>query len=92
MISNIKYTRKEFIKIKGQYKLKTYSQQKINYETYKNIVSKETMSFFRNLGGEEEVIKRRTKFGNKIIESKSKSPNKEIIIIRYFNFDEALEV
>lgn len=92
MISNIRYTCKEYIKIKGWYKLKTYSQQKIDYETYKNITSKETVSFFRALGGEKETVKRRTKFGDKIVGIKSKSPNKEIMIIRYFDFDEALEV
>lgn len=54
MILNIRYTRKEFIKIKGWYKLKTCSQQKINDEMYKNITSKEIMSFFRDLGGEEK--------------------------------------
>jgi hypothetical protein len=59
---------------------------------YRNITSKETMNWFRALGGREKAIRRRTKFGNKIIRLESLSPNKETMTLRYFDFDKALEV
>ncbi len=92
MISNIKYTQEEYIKINGFYKLKAYSKQKINEERYRNITSKGTIVFFRSLGGIEEVTRRRTKYGDKIVRLESISPNRETMILRCFNFDEATEV
>lgn len=92
MISNIKYTCEEFIRGKGFCKLKARSQQKINEEMYRNIVSEESMSFFRSLGGREKAVRGETKFGYKIVGLESLSPNKEVMILRYFNFDEAIEV
>ena len=92
MISNIKYICKEFIKINGFYKLKACSQQKIDDEIYRNITCKETMVSFRALDCREKATIRRTKFGNKIVRLESLSPNKKTMILRYFDFDEALEV
>lgn len=92
MILNIKYRQEEFIKINGFYKLEALSRQKIDEEIYRKITSEKSIAFFRSLGGRERVIRKKTKFGYKIVGLGSISPDKEIMILRYFNFDEATEV
>ena len=91
MILNIIYTQKRFVKVNGFYRLETYSKLRIDEETYRSITCKETMSFFRSLGGREIAIKLLTKFGNKIVALTSMSPDKDLKILRHFNFDEASE-
>ena len=56
----------------------------INEERYNNMTSKETLSFFRNLGGTEKV----TRKGGRVTRLVSTSPSGELRTIRTFEFPE----
>lgn len=56
----------------------------INEETYNNMTSKETIKFFRGLGGTEKV----TRKGGRVTRLVSTSPTGEIRRIRAFTFSE----
>lgn len=57
----------------------------ITEEQYNRITSKETIAFFRNIGGQEIVKKGYTSQGVKIIEIESISPDKTEKRIRTFS-------
>ena len=56
----------------------------INEEIYNNMTSKETIKFFRGLGGTEQV----TRKGGRVTRLVSTSPNGEIRKIRTFTFSD----
>ena len=56
----------------------------INEERYNNLTSKETLSFFRNLGGTEKA----TRKGGRVTKLVSTSPSGELRTIRTFEFSE----
>lgn len=56
----------------------------ITEDIYDNITSKETIKFFRGLGGTEKV----TRKGGKVIRLVSTSPSGELRTIRAFEFSE----
>lgn len=56
----------------------------ITEEMYNNITSKETIKFFRGLGGTEKA----TRKGGKVIKLVSTSPSGELRKIRTFTFSE----
>lgn len=94
MIDNIELTteRYEFDYTKNKYELKDYKVIYINETFYDNATCKDTVNFFKRLGGKEYYKKAHTKFGRKIIESISKSPRGELKTIRYYDFNNAVEV
>ena len=56
----------------------------IDEERYNNMTSKETLSFFRNLGGTEKA----TRKGGRVTRLVSTSPSGELRTIRIFKFSE----
>lgn len=56
----------------------------INEEVYNNMTSKETIKFFRGLGGTEKV----TRKGGRVARLVSTSPSREFRTIRVFKFPE----
>ena len=56
----------------------------INEEKYNNMTSKESIKFFRNLGGTEKV----TRKGGRVTKLVSTSPSGELRTIRTFEFSE----
>ena len=58
----------------------------INEERYNNMTSKETIKYFRNLGGTEKA----TRKGGRITKLVSTSPSGELRTIRTFEFSEQI--
>ena len=56
----------------------------INEEVYNNMTSKETIKFFRDLGGTEKA----TRKGGRVTRLVSTSPSRELRTIRTFEFSE----
>ena len=56
----------------------------VNKEVYNNMTSKETIKFFRDLGGTEKV----TRKGGRVTKLVSTSPSGELRTIRTFEFSE----
>ena len=56
----------------------------INEEKYNNMTSKETIKYFRNLGGTEKAIRK----GGRVTRLVSTSPSGELRTIRIFKFSE----
>ena len=56
----------------------------ITEEKYNNMTSKETLSFFRNLGGTEKA----TRKGGRVTKLVSTSPSGELRTVRTFKFSE----
>lgn len=94
MIDNIELTTEnyEFNFTKNKYELKDYRVNYINETFYNNAICKDTVKFFKRLGGKEYNKKANTKFGRKVVKNISTSPNGELKTIRYFDFDNAVEV
>lgn len=61
--------------------------KEISLEQYENITSKETLQWFRRLGGSETAVKTYTKLGYKTVKLTSSSPDKEVKVVRTFKFD-----
>jgi len=59
----------------------------IDQEQYNNITDKNTMKFFRRLGGSEYASKGYTSKGYKIVELISKNPDRTIKKVRSFNLN-----
>lgn len=59
----------------------------ITEEIYNNMTSKETIKFFRGLGGTERV----TRKGGRVIKLVSTSPSGELKKIRTFTFSEQIQ-
>jgi len=62
-------------------------ESELNEEQYKNMTSKDTMRFFRNLGGSESVINNYTCNGYIPVQSTSCNPDRSLKIVRSFKFD-----
>lgn len=58
----------------------------IDLEQYHNITNKDTLSWFRRLGGNETATKAYTSQGYKTVKLVSTSPNKQMKIISEFEF------
>ena len=83
MIDNIELIteRYEFDFIKNKYVLKDYTVKYINETFYDNATCKDTVKFFKRLGGKEYNKKANTKFGRKTVKNISTSPSGELKII-----------
>lgn len=60
--------------------------KEISLEQYENITSKDTLKWFRRLGGSETATKTYTKKGYKTVKLTSSSPDKQTKIVRTFKF------
>lgn len=58
----------------------------ISFEQYDNITNKDTLKFFRRLGGSETATKAYTSQGYKIVRLVSTSPDKQNKTVREFKF------
>jgi hypothetical protein len=58
----------------------------IDFETYDSITNKDTLKWFRRLGGSETVTKGYTWKGYQITKLVSTSPDRDIKMIRKFTF------
>jgi len=94
MIENIELTIEnyKFDDITNKYKLIDGRIDYINETFYDNATCKETVKFFKRLGGKEYNKKADTKFGRKVVKNISTSPSGELKTIRYFDFNNAVEV
>ena len=94
MIENIELTIEnyKFDDITNKYKLIDGRIDYINETFYDNATCKETVKFFKRLGGKEYNKKADTKFGRKVVKNISTSPSGELKTIRYFDFSNAVEV
>lgn len=66
---------------------KTIETKTIDKKQYDNITNKDTLKWFRRLGGSETATKNYTSRGYNVTKLISKSPDKSIKVIREFNFD-----
>lgn len=66
---------------------KTIETKTIDKKQYDNITNKDTLKWFRRLGGSETAKKSYTSRGYNVTKLISTSPDKSIKVIREFNFD-----
>jgi hypothetical protein len=79
-------TKTNYIKpLKNWQKRKTETEQ-ITKKQYENIISNDTLNFFRNLGGTERTDKSYTCRGYNVTKLVSICPSKKIKTIRQFKF------
>lgn len=71
---------------KNAYAVVENDTREIGEQQYNNIVSKDTQKFFRRLGGSERATCGYTCMGYKVIRLVSYSPNREVKVIRDFEF------
>ena len=64
------------------------SNRVITEQNYKNIVSDDTIKFFRRLGGSESVTRGYTRVGYLVVRLVSTSPDRQSKTIREFDFIE----
>ena len=64
------------------------SKRVITEQNYKNIVSDDTIKFFRRLGGSESVTRGYTRVGYLVVRLVSTSPDRQSKTIREFDFIE----
>ena len=72
---------------KGAYELVDCNVSEITETEYNNITSKDTLSFFRRLGGSETATKCYTSKGYNVYRLISKSPDRQTKVVRTFDFD-----
>ena len=83
---NIQVTTQKQIKV-GSIFIATETETKtIDVKTFDLLTNKDTLKWFRNLGGSEKVTKTHTSQGYKITKLVSTSPNKKERVVRTFNF------
>lgn len=94
MIDNIELRTEnfEFDFMENRYVLKDYKKEYINEVHYYNATCKDTVNFFKRLGGKEYIKRADTKFGRKVVKNISTSPSGELKTIRHYDFDNAVEV
>ena len=73
-------------KTKTTYLLDHESTEQITSEQYNNMTNQNTLKYFRRLGGTESAIFGYTCNGYKVTKLTSTSPEKQIKIVRTFNF------
>lgn len=71
---------------KNAYRVEKEETRELSGEYYKDITSNDTMKWFRRLGGSETAIRDYTCLGYNVVKLVSYSPNREIKIIREFEF------
>ena len=71
---------------KTTYNKESERVKEISLEQYENITSKDTLKWFRRLGGSETAVKTYTKKGYKTVKLTSSSPDKQIKVVRTFEF------
>lgn len=74
------------LETKTKYKETSRHCEEITEETYNNLCSYETLSFFRKLGGSETAQTRFINHRSKITKLISKSPDKYFKTVREFQF------
>ncbi len=84
-MKKIVITRTDFIKDGKGWQQTEQEIKEISLEVYNNITSKETLQYFRRLGGTETAIKNYTCMGYNVVKLSSISPDKTIKTIREFN-------
>jgi len=62
--------------------------EEISDNQYRNITERDTLQWFRRLGGSESATKKYTQAGYKIVQLISTSPDKTNRTLRYFRFDD----
>lgn len=72
---------------KTTYILEETEQREISVKQYENITNEKTLKWFRSLGGSESAQRGYTSRGYLITKLTSKNPDKEIKIVREFDFD-----
>ena len=94
MIKNILLTTENYTydMYDNKYKLTNTDKRFINETIYDNATSKDTIKFFKALGGKEYNKKSNTmNFGRRITKNISTSPDGEYKTIRYYDFTSAYE-
>jgi hypothetical protein len=83
-MKKIVMTRTDFEKDGKGWQQTEQEVKEIDLETYNNIVSKETLQYFRRLGGTETATKNYTSMGYNVVKLSSISPDKTMKTIREF--------
>lgn len=94
MIKNILLTTENYTydMYSNKYTLTNLDKRFIDETFYNNATSKETIKFFKSLGGEEYNQKSNTvNFGRRITKNISVSPDREYKTIRTYDFKNAYE-
>lgn len=91
MIENILVTTENyaFDFYSSKYILKNKDTRLIDENIYNNATCKETIKFFKSLGGKEFNKKSHTQFGYRITKNISTSPGGDFKTIRTYDFSEA---
>lgn len=71
---------------KTVYELTEETVKEIDERQYSNIVNRNTQQFFRRLGGSETAESNYTCFGYKVTKLTSKSPDRDLKVVREFKF------
>jgi hypothetical protein len=71
---------------KTAYKLTEETVREIDERQYNNIVNRDTQRFFRRLGGSETAESSYTCFGYKVTKLISKSSDRDMKVVREFQF------
>ena len=72
---------------KTTYILEETETREISVKQYQNITGEQTLKWFRSLGGLESVQRGYTSRGYLITKLTSKNPNRQIKVVREFDFD-----
>lgn len=83
-LTEIRYTKNP--NTKTTYNKESERVKEISLEQYENITNKDTLKWFRRLGGSETAVKSYTKLGYNVVKLTSKSPDKQIKVVRTFKF------
>ena len=71
---------------KTVWKTEAKEVKQIDEEHYENVVCKDTLKFFRRLGGSETVTKAYTSAGYMVVKLVSTNPDRSIRKVRSFDF------
>ena len=72
---------------KNSFFLVETEEKQIEYSVYKNIVSNDTLKWFRRLGGSETAQRSYTCRGYMVTRLISRNPDRSVKVIRTFTFD-----
>lgn len=82
----IQLTTQKQIKVGSKFITTETENEVIDFKTFDLLTNKDTLKWFRNLGGSETATKEYTSRGYNITKLVSTSPNKQERTIRTFNF------
>lgn len=68
----------------NEYLITDFCEKEISVERYNNMTSKESIKFFKSLGGTEKV----TRKGGRVVKLVSTSPSGDLRTVRTFKFSE----